>query len=41
MIKTYGVKEMSEIFKKAPRTIIEDLTRRPETLPPPVEIMAC
>jgi len=29
MIKTYGVKEMSELFKKAPRTIIEDLARRP------------
>ncbi len=37
-MKTYGVAEMSKLFHKTPRTIIEDLSRRPETLPPSVII---
>ena len=37
-MKTYGVQDMSRLFQKAPRTIIQDLARRPETLPPPIRI---
>jgi len=33
-MRTYNVQDMSELFKKTPRTIKQDVTRRPWTLPP-------
>lgn len=38
MVKTIGVKELSVILHKAPRTIIEDLTRRPGRFPRPLKL---
>lgn len=33
-LETLGIEEMAKIVRKTPKTVSEDVTRRPESLPP-------